>query len=174
MARTGRRPGTSSSREEILAAARSRFAADGYDGATIRGIAASAGVDPGLVRHYFGSKEHLFVESMEFPVDPAVMVRQLLGPAGVAIGALVVVFLGLVSSGGPLGTAFLPDAYRAIAPWLPVGPAAEALRGALFFGGAGLAAPLLVVACWAILGVAVLAARDLVAPATPRAELATA
>ena len=80
MARTGRRPGTSSSREEILAAARSRFATDGYDGATIRGIAASAGVDPGLVRHYFGSKEHLFVESMEFPVDPAVMVKQLIGP----------------------------------------------------------------------------------------------
>jgi AcrR family transcriptional regulator len=80
VARTGRRPGTSSSREEILAAARSRFATDGYDGATIRGIAASAGVDPGLVRHYFGSKEHLFVESMEFPVDPAVMVKQLIGP----------------------------------------------------------------------------------------------
>jgi len=99
---------------------------------------------------------------------------RLMGPAGVAIGAIGVVFLGLVSSGGPLGTVFLPDAYRAIAPWLPVGPAAEALRGALFFGGAGLAAPLLVVACWAILGVAVLAARDLVAPATPRAELATA
>jgi hypothetical protein len=100
--------------------------------------------------------------------------RRLLGPAGVAIGALVVVFLGLVSSGGPLGTAFLPDAYRAIAPWLPVAPAADALRGALFFGGSGLAAPLLVVAGWAILGVAVLAARDLFAPASRRAELATA
>ena len=79
MPRSGRRPGRSSSREEILAAARSRFATDGYDGATIRGIAASAGVDPGLVRHYFGSKEHLFVESMEFPVDPAEMVPQLIG-----------------------------------------------------------------------------------------------
>jgi hypothetical protein len=98
----------------------------------------------------------------------------LLGPAGVALGALVVVFLGLVSSGGPLGTAFLPDAYRAIAPWLPVAPAADALRGALFFGGSGLAAPLLVVAGWAILGVSLLAARDLVAPASRRTELATA
>jgi hypothetical protein len=99
---------------------------------------------------------------------------RLLGPAGVALGALVVVFLGLVSSGGPLGTAFLPDGYRAIAPWLPVAPAADALRGALFFGSAGIAAPLLVVAGWAILGVAVLAARDLVAPAGRRAALATA
>jgi ABC-type polysaccharide/polyol phosphate export permease len=99
---------------------------------------------------------------------------RLLGPIGVALGALVVVFLGLVSSGGPLGTAFLPDAYRAIAPWLPVAPAADALRGALFFGSAGLATPLFVIIGWAILGVAVLAARDLVAPATRPTELATA
>ena len=83
-------------------------------------------------------------------------------------------FLGLVSSGGPLGSAFLPDAYRAIASWLPVAPAAAALRGALFFGGAAIAAPLLVVAGWAVLGVAVLAARDLVAPANRPAALATA
>jgi hypothetical protein len=79
-----------------------------------------------------------------------------------------------VSSGGPLGTAFLPDAYRAIAPWLPVAPAADALRGALFFGSASIVAPLLVVAAWAIVGLAVLAVRDLVAPAGRRAALATA
>jgi hypothetical protein len=80
--------------------------------------------------------------------------------------------LGLV--GRPAWGAFLPDAYRAIAPWLPVAPAADALRSALFFGSAGIAAPLVVVAAWAILGVAVLAARDLVAPARRRAALATA
>jgi AcrR family transcriptional regulator len=71
LARTGRRPGTSGSREAILAAARERFAADGYDRASMRSIAATAEVDPGLVRHYFGSKEHLFVAAMEFPIDPA-------------------------------------------------------------------------------------------------------
>ena len=99
---------------------------------------------------------------------------RLLGPAGVALGALVVVLLGLVSSGGPLGSAFLPDAYRAIAPWLPVAPASDALRGALYFGGAGIAAPLLVVAGWAIAGVAVLVARDAFAPVGRRAAVATA
>ena len=57
-----------------------RLTADGYDGASIRGIAATAGVDPGLVRHYFGSKERLFVDAMEFPADPAEMVPRLLGP----------------------------------------------------------------------------------------------
>jgi hypothetical protein len=99
---------------------------------------------------------------------------RLLGPAGVALGALLVVFLGLVSSGGPLGTAFLPDAYRTIAPWLPVAPAAEALRGALFFGGAGMGASVLVVGGWAVVGVALLGARDLLAPAGRRAAVATA
>jgi AcrR family transcriptional regulator len=76
--RTGRRAGSSGSREKILAAARSRFATDGYDGASIRGIAGEAGVDPALVRHFFGSKEHLFVEAMEFPLDPAEAMPRLL------------------------------------------------------------------------------------------------
>ena len=80
MARTGRRAGSSGSREAILAAARDRFAQEGYDGATVRGIAAAAGVDPALVRHYFGGKEQLFVAVLELPIDPAKIVPQLLAP----------------------------------------------------------------------------------------------
>jgi AcrR family transcriptional regulator len=84
--RTGRRPGTSGSRERILAAARSRFATDGYDAASIRGIAASAGVDPALVRHYFGSKEHLFIAALRFPIDPAELIPELLAPGVDGLG----------------------------------------------------------------------------------------
>jgi AcrR family transcriptional regulator len=84
--RTGRRTGTSGSRESILAAAQSHFAAEGYDGATIRGIAASAGVDPALVRHYFGNKEHLFVAAMRFPIDPADFVPRILIAGGEHVG----------------------------------------------------------------------------------------
>ena len=62
----------------ILAAARSSFSRDGYDGATIRDIASSAAVDPALVRHYFGSKEHLFVEALQFPADPVEFLPRLL------------------------------------------------------------------------------------------------
>jgi AcrR family transcriptional regulator len=86
VARTGRRIGTSGSREAILAAARDQFAQDGYDGATVRGIAAAAGVDPALVRHYFGGKEHLFVEALELPIDPARIVAQILGPGTDGLG----------------------------------------------------------------------------------------
>jgi AcrR family transcriptional regulator len=44
----------------ILDAAAQVFAADGYDRTTIRAVAAAAGVDAGLVMHYFGSKQELF------------------------------------------------------------------------------------------------------------------
>ncbi|WP_309091833.1 TetR family transcriptional regulator [Phenylobacterium sp.] len=46
-------------RGAILSAARSRFAEEGYDVASVRGIASDAGVDPALVLRYFGSKEEL-------------------------------------------------------------------------------------------------------------------
>lgn len=70
-ARSGRRAGDSGTREAILDAARARFAEHGYDGATIRGIAASAGVDPALVHHFYGSKERLFTAAMRLPVVPS-------------------------------------------------------------------------------------------------------
>jgi AcrR family transcriptional regulator len=50
-------------RAAILAAARSRFAADGYEKATIRAIAADAGIDASMVIRYYGSKAELFEAS---------------------------------------------------------------------------------------------------------------
>lgn len=68
--RTGRRAGDSGTREAILQAARAQFAEHGYDSATIRAIAAEAGVDPALVHHFYGSKESLFAAVMQLPVIP--------------------------------------------------------------------------------------------------------
>ena len=59
MTRTGRRPGRQDTKEAILAAARHAFAENGFDGTSIRNIAANAGVDPALVHHYFGPKDQL-------------------------------------------------------------------------------------------------------------------
>ncbi|WP_346118738.1 TetR family transcriptional regulator [Micromonospora coerulea] len=53
-------------RAAILRAARERFAADGYDRATIRAIAADARIDPSMVMRYYGSKEGLFAAAAEF------------------------------------------------------------------------------------------------------------
>lgn len=72
--RPGRRPGHSSSRDDILAAARVLFGERGYDKASIRAIAAEAHVDPALVHHFFGTKDELFAAAMAFPVDPATIV----------------------------------------------------------------------------------------------------
>ncbi|MGV9886252.1 TetR/AcrR family transcriptional regulator [Streptomyces sp. NPDC003395] len=51
-------------RGAILTAARERFAADGYERATIRAIARDARIDPSMVMRYFGSKEGLFAAAV--------------------------------------------------------------------------------------------------------------
>ncbi|TDD23797.1 TetR family transcriptional regulator [Kribbella turkmenica] len=53
-------------RAAILAAARERFGADGYERATIRAIAADAAIDPAMVIRYYGTKEKLFAAAAEF------------------------------------------------------------------------------------------------------------
>jgi AcrR family transcriptional regulator len=54
--------------ERILAAARATFAERGFERATIRAIAAAAGIDPALVIQYFGSKQELFSQAVRQPV----------------------------------------------------------------------------------------------------------
>jgi AcrR family transcriptional regulator len=51
--------------ERILQAARAEFGDRGMESATIRGIAAHAGVDPSLVMQHYGSKAALFALAVE-------------------------------------------------------------------------------------------------------------
>jgi AcrR family transcriptional regulator len=76
--RTGRRPGESSTREDILEAARKLFSERGYQDATMRAIAAEAGVDAALVVHFFENKATLLAEAIEWPFDPEVEMPKLL------------------------------------------------------------------------------------------------
>ncbi|MEU2026569.1 TetR family transcriptional regulator [Streptomyces sp. NPDC016469] len=55
-------------RAAILAAARARFAADGYQKATIRAIAYDARIDPSMVMRYYGNKAGLFAAAVA--IDP--------------------------------------------------------------------------------------------------------
>ncbi len=50
-------------RAQILAAARQLFAEYGYEGATIRDVAARASIDPAMVIRYFHSKDELFARA---------------------------------------------------------------------------------------------------------------
>jgi len=94
----GRPPGSADTRREVLDAARTEFAAKGYVGASVRGIARAAGVDPALVHHYFGSKEQVFVAAMALPIDPAAALPDVLDGDPDLVGERFArVFLGLWS-----------------------------------------------------------------------------
>jgi AcrR family transcriptional regulator len=75
--RGGRRPGASSSREQILEVARLAFPANGYAGTSLRGIARDAGVDPSLIVQFFGSKAGLFAAVVEWPFDASQTAAQI-------------------------------------------------------------------------------------------------
>jgi AcrR family transcriptional regulator len=93
----------------ILAAAREAFAERGYDGASIRLIAAGAGVDPALVHHYFGTKHQLFLDAMQAPFDPMQVLPQVLAGGADGVGErLVRTLLRVVDSaaGGAVAALF--------------------------------------------------------------------
>jgi len=70
MASSPTRPRRSdATRAAILAAAREQFAAGGYQAATIRSIAAAAGIDPALVMRYYGSKDGLLAAAAEYDLQ---------------------------------------------------------------------------------------------------------
>jgi len=107
--KSGRRPGTSDTKDAILQAARRTFGDRGYDAASIRAIASAASVDPALVHHYFGSKQQLFLAAVNAPIDPGTFIARVIdgdrdevghrlvktfvtiwdGPAGVAAAAML-------------------------------------------------------------------------------------
>jgi len=66
--KVGRRPGNQDTRGQIVTAARHAFAAKGFAGASMRGIAAEAGVDAALIHHYFESKQQLFLATIAMPL----------------------------------------------------------------------------------------------------------
>ena len=146
--RTGRRPGNPDTREAILAAARSAFAERGFDGASIRQIATGAGVDPALVHHYFGTKDKLFLATMNSPVDPTDLlaeaaagergeigerfVRAFLqmwdGPRGAAAVALLRSVVGTEWTAKMFREFILTQVLRRAAPKLGLDPAEADLR----------------------------------------------
>ena len=78
------------SRDAVLAAAKQRFAAEGYEKTTLRAIAQDAHVDPSMVLYLFGSKQELFRESLRLILDPDVLVAALTDGAESDIGTRMV------------------------------------------------------------------------------------
>jgi hypothetical protein len=76
------------------------------------------------------------------------------GPAGTALVILVFVILGNAASGGPFARPLLPGQWRTIGGVLPPGASVDLARSALFFDGARIAGPILVLVGWAGFGAA--------------------
>jgi AcrR family transcriptional regulator len=62
-------PRSAGTRRAILEAARTAFAAHGYEQTTIRAVATEAEVDPSMVMRYFGSKAGLFAAAATVDLD---------------------------------------------------------------------------------------------------------
>jgi hypothetical protein len=76
-------------------------------------------------------------------------VGRIFGPPGVGLAALMLVALGMSSSGAAIGLDFVPGFFHAIGPGLPPAAAITALHGVVYFGGASIAGPLEVLGVWA-------------------------
>jgi AcrR family transcriptional regulator len=74
----------------LLEAAREEFTQRGYNGATVRAIAARASVDPAMVNHWFGNKEGLFSAAMSIPVNLADVAQELVAGEVAQLGERIV------------------------------------------------------------------------------------
>jgi hypothetical protein len=81
---------------------------------------------------------------------PIIGLRHLIGPAGVGIVALLVLLVGNPISGITSAPEMVPFGW--LGQLMPPGAAGSALRGFSFFDGAGTTMPLVVLACWAGVG----------------------
>ena len=81
-------------------------------------------------------------------------IQAALGPAGTGLIILVFVILGNSASGGPFARPLLPGLWRTIGGVLPPGASVDLSRSALFFDGARIAGPILVLVAWAAIGTA--------------------
>jgi len=79
-------------------------------------------------------------------------IQATLGPAGTGLVILLFVILGNPASGGPFARPLLPGLWRTIGGVLPPGASVDLARSALYFDGARIAGPILVLVGWAAVG----------------------
>jgi hypothetical protein len=82
----------------------------------------------------------------------------LIGPAGLGLGALLMIFTGNPFSAVLSAPQLLPAPVGIIGQWLPPGAAGSLLRGTAYFHGNGAWGPLTVLIVWSVLGLAAIVA----------------
>ena len=87
-----------------------------------------------------------------------VALQSAFGVYGTALAILIFVIIGNPSSGGPAAPELLPGFWRAVGQVVPVGAGVTAVRNISYFPAASISGPLLVLCCWLVVGVGVVAA----------------
>jgi len=85
---------------------------------------------------------------------PAAGLIALLGPAGLAAGAGLMIVVGNAFSAATSAPQLLPAAAGRIGQWLPAGAGGNLLRSTAYFHGSGAAGHLIVLIIWSVLGLA--------------------
>jgi len=85
---------------------------------------------------------------------------RLLGPGGMAVGALLFFLIGNPASGNGSAPQLLPGFWRVVSQWLPPGAGGSALRNVAYFDGDATLRPLLVLAAYALVGATLVLAAD--------------
>jgi hypothetical protein len=80
----------------------------------------------------------------------------LLGPPGLGLGVVIVFLIGNPIAAVALVPELLPQPWGAVGQLLPAGAGVSLLRAVTFYDGAGAITPLLTLAAWAVVGVALL------------------
>jgi len=101
---------------------------------------------------------------------PILGLESLLGMKGFALGAVTMMFIGNPLSGMATTAAWLPAGWGALGQLLPPGAAGASVRSTAFFDGHGAATPLLVLACWIVVGIALCVAAGRKKASTPVVE----
>jgi AcrR family transcriptional regulator len=84
---------TPSTRQWLIEAAQREISEHGFSGVSMRNIASRADVDPSLVRHYFGSKQHLLLAAVQMSLDLDEVAAEVLRGRPSGIGRRIVKIL---------------------------------------------------------------------------------
>jgi hypothetical protein len=81
----------------------------------------------------------------------------LIGPAGIGLGAVLIMLVGNALAGVAAAPELLPQPWGEVGQWMPIGAGATALRSTAWFGGAGADSALWTLGAWAGAGLLLLA-----------------
>lgn len=132
---------------------------------TIAGVAVVGGMTAAAILHFWldaidGSYWKLagaFVLGIAAISYTVIGFAKNLGAAGMGLGAVLMLFISNPLSGIATGPDWLPKPWGAIGQFLPVGASGHLLRSVAYFDGRGASQAIVVLTCWALGGLALLA-----------------